>query len=89
MIYSIEEFLKECIKLQRDPYRYTFAQGVCNGHKVGPCRSSLAAVVIDNRITNLGVINEWYPNGSTVFVVDGQDMTATEFVRRLLMEEGR
>ena len=85
--WKIEELLDECEELQRHPYSYDFSQmpsGICNGHRVDPCEFSLAAVIIDRGIVNLGVINERYPKGSVTFVVNNQDMTGREYLRWML-----
>ena len=82
--YSIEEVLAECNLIQRNPYTYDFSRfpvGVCGGHTIGAYPRSLAAVLIDNTIVNMGVINERYPNGHIVFDVCGKTMTGSEYVR--------
>ncbi len=85
--WTIEELLDECEELQRHPYTYDFSRmpsGICNGHLVDPCEYSLAAVIIDRSVLNLGVINERYPNGSVTWVVKNQHMTGREYLRWLL-----
>lgn len=86
--WTIDEFVAECDLLSRTPYSYDFERmpsGVCNGHTVEFCDHSLAAVIIDHVIINMGVINARYPNGSTCFQVGrGETMTGLEFVRYCL-----
>ena len=87
--YTIEQVLAECDEIQRNPYSYDFNRmpvGVCNGHMVRAYPRSLAAISIDGTIVNMGVINERYPNGSIVFVVNNTEMTGREYVRFRLEE---
>jgi len=89
--WRIEEFLRECDALQRNPYTYDFTHmpaGACNGHKVKSCNSSLAAVIIDGVIINMGVINDRYPDGSVCFGFKDRTMTGLEYVRFRLEREG-
>ena len=82
--WNIEDLLAECEMLQRNPYTYDFErmpEGVCNGHTIRPCNFSLAAIIIDGAIINMGVINSRYPDGSVGFVVKGKEMNAKEFLR--------
>ena len=82
--WTIDELLAECETLQRNPYTYDFArmpEGICNGHTIKPCNFSLAAVIIDRQIINMGVINERYPNGHIGFVVNGREMDGGEYIR--------
>ena len=85
--WTIDELLNECEAVQRNPYTYDFSkmqEGTCNGHTIKPCDWSLAAVIIDGSIINMGVINERYPKGSVEFVVAGQSMTGREYIRWIL-----
>lgn len=98
--WAIDEFLTECENLSRHPYdlmpeiEAKMPEGECNGHHVKPCLHQIASIVIDHRIVNMGVINERYPNGSIVFVLNGNqppkeqvELTGLEYVRHLLEEE--
>ena len=85
--WTVDEFVAECNALSREPYTYDFTrmpEGVCNGHTVGPYSKSLSSIVIDHCITNLGVINELYPEGSVVHHIDDKTMNSMEMVRYLL-----
>lgn len=86
--WNLDEFIAECEALQRNPYLYDYdrmPEGVCNGHTVRPCQSSLTAIIIDGCIVNMGVINDRYPKGHIEFIVDGNvSMTGTEYVRYCL-----
>lgn len=87
--WRIEDLLNECETLQRHPYDYDFGrmpEGICNGHKIRPCQYSLAAVIIDNCIINMGVINEKYPLGSVAFCWGGspENHTAREYIKSIL-----
>ena len=87
--WAIEELLSECKTLQCNPYTYDYGrmpEGICNGHEIRPCNNSLAAIIIDNRIINMGVINERYPKGSVGFCWGGnpESHTASEYIRWIL-----
>lgn len=86
-LWTVDAFLAECEELCRNPYSYDFARmpaGTCNGHEVRGYPRSLAAVLVDGGVVNMGVINERYPRGSVGFFVNNKGMTGLEYVRYLL-----
>lgn len=85
--WELGAFLTECEEYSRNPYSYDYRHmpaGKCNGHEVKPYPRSLAAIIVDGGIVNMGVINERYPQGSVEFVVNNKGMTGIEYVRYLL-----
>lgn len=86
-LWTVDAFLHECEELCRNPFGYDFNRmpaGTCNGHEVQPYPRSLAAIIVDGGIVNMGVINERYPRGSVGFFVNNKGMTGIEYVRYLL-----
>ena len=86
--WKIEEFVAECEALSRNPYTYDFDRmpaGTCNGHNVEAYKGSIASVVVDGCIRNLGVISDRCPQGSIFHsVAPGKCLGAVDYARWLV-----
>ena len=69
-IWTIDEFIAECVELMKNQYTYDYSRmpdGICNGHKVGANRNFWHSINIDDHWDSLTVIDEKHPTGNALF----------------------
>jgi len=82
MTNELTNILSACRTICEHPYdNEVILDTTYNGHHIRKYERSLAAVVIDGGIVNMGAINERYPDGSVAFQVGQVSMTGLQFIR--------
>ncbi len=82
MTTELTNILASCRTICEHPYdNEVVLDTTYNGHHIRKYERSLAAVVIDNQVINMGVINERYPNGHGGFQVQQVSMTGLQYVQ--------
>lgn len=87
--WEINDFLKECEELCRNPYTYNYdhmPSGFCNGHKVGAYDGSWHSIIIDGAVCTMAYCTDENPDGNVTYVYRGKEMTWKEYVREKLTE---